>query len=79
MVGYVAATGQMRYAPDVRLDDYYIGCEESTLSEVAIPLHVEGQLVGVFTASHNQLDAFTKAAEMGQVAMTITISNACPV
>jgi sigma-B regulation protein RsbU (phosphoserine phosphatase) len=59
MVGYVASTGQMRYAPDVRLDDYYIGCEESTLSEVAIPLHVEGQLVGVFTASHDKLDAFT--------------------
>src|SRR6201997_3847587 len=36
MVGYVAATGQMRYAPDVRKDAYYIGCEESTLSEVAI-------------------------------------------
>jgi phosphoserine phosphatase RsbU/P len=59
MVGYVASTGQMRYAPDVRLDDYYIGCEESTLSEVAIPLHVEGQLVGVFSASHTELDAFT--------------------
>jgi phosphoserine phosphatase RsbU/P len=58
MVGYVAATGQMRYAPDVRKDPYYIGCEESTLSEVAIPLHVEGQLVGVFTTSHHQLDAF---------------------
>jgi sigma-B regulation protein RsbU (phosphoserine phosphatase) len=58
MVGYVAATGQMRYAPDVRKDPYYIGCEESTLSEVAIPLHVGGQLVGVFTASHNQLDGF---------------------
>ena len=49
MVGYVAATGQMRYAPDVRKDPYYIGCEESTLSEVAIPLHVEGKLIGVFT------------------------------
>jgi sigma-B regulation protein RsbU (phosphoserine phosphatase) len=59
MVGYVASTGQMHYAPDVRQDPYYIGCEESTLSEVAIPLHVEGQLVGVFTASHNDLDAFT--------------------
>jgi sigma-B regulation protein RsbU (phosphoserine phosphatase) len=59
MVGYVASTGQMHYAPDVRQDRYYIGCEESTLSEVAIPLHVEGQLVGVFTASHNQLDGFT--------------------
>lgn len=58
MVGYVAATGQMRYAPDVRKDPYYIGCEESTLSEVAIPLHVNGQLVGVFTTSHHQLDAF---------------------
>jgi sigma-B regulation protein RsbU (phosphoserine phosphatase) len=59
MVGYVASTGQMHYAPDVRQDIYYIGCEESTLSEVAIPLHVEGQLVGVFTASHTKLDAFT--------------------
>src|SRR5437016_3069156 len=26
MVGYVAATGQMRYAPDVRKDQYYIAC-----------------------------------------------------
>jgi sigma-B regulation protein RsbU (phosphoserine phosphatase) len=58
MVGYVAGTGQMRYAPDVRKDKYYIGCEECTLSEVAIPLQVEGQLVGVFTASHRELDAF---------------------
>jgi phosphoserine phosphatase RsbU/P len=58
MVGHVAATGQMRYAPDVRVDPYYIGCEESTLSEVAIPLHVDGQLVGVFSTSHHQLDAF---------------------
>jgi sigma-B regulation protein RsbU (phosphoserine phosphatase) len=58
MVGHVAATGQMRYAPDVRKDPYYIGCEESTQSEVAIPLHVEGQLVGVFSTSHHELNAF---------------------
>ncbi len=58
MVGFVAGTGQMRYAPDVRKDPYYIGCEESTLSEVAIPLLVEGKLIGVFTASHTELDAF---------------------
>ena len=51
-MGYVAATGQMRYAPDVRKDPYYLGCEDLTLSEVAIPLHVGEQLVGVFTASH---------------------------
>ena len=61
MVGYVAATGQMRYAPDVRLDAYYSACEEGTLSEVAIPLQVGSQLVGVFTASHHELDAFPQA------------------
>jgi sigma-B regulation protein RsbU (phosphoserine phosphatase) len=60
MVGYVAANGQMRYAPDVRKDEYYIGCEESTLSEVAIPLHVGERLVGVFTASHPEVDGFPR-------------------
>lgn len=60
LVGYVASTRQMRYAPDVRLDPYYIACEESTLSEVAIPLLVDGRLVGVFAASHHDLDAFTR-------------------
>jgi sigma-B regulation protein RsbU (phosphoserine phosphatase) len=60
MVGYVASTLQMRYAPDVRKDPYYIACEESTLSEVAIPLLVDGQLVGVFSASHHEVDAFPR-------------------
>jgi sigma-B regulation protein RsbU (phosphoserine phosphatase) len=60
MVGYVASTGQMRYAPDVRKDEYYIACEPSTHSEVAIPLHVGEKLVGVFTASHPDLDAFPR-------------------
>jgi len=58
LVGYVAATGQMRYAPDVAVDPYYIACEKDTHSEVAIPLLVEGELVGVFTASHHEPDAF---------------------
>jgi phosphoserine phosphatase RsbU/P len=60
MVGHAAGTGQMHYAPDVRKDPYYICCEESTLSEVAIPLHVDGRLVGVFSASHTDLDAFSR-------------------
>ena len=60
LVGYVASTGQMRYAPDVRNDPYYIGCEPATLSEVAIPLRVGEKLVGVFTASHHEVDAFPR-------------------
>jgi sigma-B regulation protein RsbU (phosphoserine phosphatase) len=60
MVGYVASTGELRYAPDVRKDQYYVGCEHTTLSEVVIPLRVGEHLVGVFTASHPELDAFPK-------------------
>lgn len=60
MVGYVASTGQTRYAPDVRQDQYYMACEPGTLSEVAIPLRVGDRLVGVFTASHPELDAFPR-------------------
>src|SRR5690242_8081978 len=60
MVGYVASTGQLRYAPDVRQDPYYIACEHLTLSEVAIPLRVGERLVGVFTASHPDIDGFPR-------------------
>jgi sigma-B regulation protein RsbU (phosphoserine phosphatase) len=58
MVGHVAATRKMHYAPDVTRDPYYMACEHDTRSEVAIPLQREGNLVGVFTASHCELDAF---------------------
>ena len=58
MVGHVAVTGKMHYAPDVTRDPYYVSCEPDTRSEVAIPLQREGDLVGVFTASHCELDAF---------------------
>jgi sigma-B regulation protein RsbU (phosphoserine phosphatase) len=60
IVGHVAASGRMHYAPDVRKDKYYIGCENDTLSEVGIPLSVGDRLVGVFTASHPELDAFPR-------------------
>lgn len=81
LVGYVAATGQMRYAPDVRKDPYYIACEESTLSEVAIPLRVEDRLVGVFTASHPELNAFPpQQLELLQALcshIAVAVQNAC--
>ncbi len=58
MVGHVASTGKMHYAPDVTRDPYYLACEPDTRSEVAIPLQRDGDLIGVFTASHCELDAF---------------------
>jgi phosphoserine phosphatase RsbU/P len=58
MVGYVAGTGQMRYAPDVSKDPYFIACEPNVRSELAIPLEMNGGVIGVFTASHPDLDGF---------------------
>ena len=59
LVGHVAGTRQMRYAPDVMLDPYYIACEKHTKSEVAFPLIVDHRLVGVLSASHHELNAFS--------------------
>jgi phosphoserine phosphatase RsbU/P len=58
MVGHVAAHGITRYAPDVNQDPYYIRCEPSTTSELDIPLKVGSKVIGVFSASHPDKDAF---------------------
>ena len=61
MVGYVASTGQMRYAPDVRKDQYYIGCANRGRSQ-KWPFRCAWaiDLVGVFTASHPEVDGFPR-------------------
>jgi sigma-B regulation protein RsbU (phosphoserine phosphatase) len=59
MVGYVAGTGKMRYAADVRNDPYYIACEPATRSEVTIPLKAAGTVIGVLSIDHCQVDAFS--------------------
>jgi phosphoserine phosphatase RsbU/P len=59
MVGHVAAIGRTHYAPDVRLDPYYIACEPHTLSEVSIPLKVGGEVIGVISVDHCETNAFS--------------------
>ncbi|HEX6907815.1 MAG TPA: GAF domain-containing SpoIIE family protein phosphatase [Terriglobales bacterium] len=58
IVGHVALTGRMHYAPDVSVDPYYVACEPNTRSEVGFPLKVNGQVIGVFTAAHPDVNAF---------------------
>jgi len=59
MVGHTAASGVMRYAPDVHRDPYYIGCEHATRSEVTIPLKTAGRVTGVLCVDHDHLNAFS--------------------
>lgn len=59
MVGHVAATGKTYYSPDTTADPYYQVSEESTKSEIDIPLKNDGDLIGVFNVQHQQLNAFS--------------------
>ena len=57
----VVATGKAYYAPDVTQELLYRACEPHTRSEVIIPLRVRDRIIGVFGASHHDLDAFPRA------------------
>jgi phosphoserine phosphatase RsbU/P len=59
MVGHVAATGRLRYAPDVALDPYFIACELDTRSEISLPLKAGGSVIGVLSVSHKEINAFS--------------------
>ena len=58
MVGHVAATGKMHYAPDVTRDPYYEACEPGTRSEVAIPSATRGRIGRRFHRFPLRTDAF---------------------
>lgn len=58
LVGYTAAIGMTVYTPDVSKEPRYIACEESTRSELDIPLIARGQVIGVFSAQHPEIDGF---------------------
>jgi sigma-B regulation protein RsbU (phosphoserine phosphatase) len=59
--GHVLATGQPYYAPDVTQELLYRACEPHTRSEVLLPLKVGDRIIGVFAASHHEVDAFPRA------------------
>lgn len=61
MVGHVGLTGETYYSPDVMLDKYYKVSEDSTRSELDIPLKVHDRLIGVFNFQHQETNAFSES------------------
>src|SRR5262249_35824874 len=59
--GQVVATGRAHYAPDVTQELHYRACEPDTRSEIIIPLKVRDRIIGVFGASHHEVNAFPRA------------------
>ena len=58
LIGTAAQQKRPVYAPDVTQDSRYIGNPSTTKSEVAIPLMVRDEVVGVLDIQSEELDAF---------------------
>src|SRR5258708_4319864 len=58
LIGTAAQQKRPVYAPDVTQDPRYIGHPSATKSEVAIPLMVRDEVVGVLDIQSEELDAF---------------------
>jgi len=61
--GRAMRTGQLQNAPDVNLDLDYSPRDNTTCSELDIPILVDGQVVGALNIESPQLAAFTKHHE----------------
>ena len=59
IIGHAGLTEETYYSPDVTKDPYYQVSEESTRSELDIPLKIRGRLIGVFNFQHQEINAFT--------------------
>jgi serine phosphatase RsbU (regulator of sigma subunit) len=58
IVGHVIHTGEALCVPDVRLDPRYIKARESTLSEVAVPIRLDGRTIGALNLESDRPAAF---------------------
>lgn len=61
LVGQAALSKKPLYTPDVSKSPHYLISEETTQSELDIPLKTRGRVLGVFNAQHPELDAFPEA------------------
>lgn len=59
VVGAAAATGRPQRIADTRLDPRYICDDQMRLSELAVPMFHEGQVVGVIDSEHSKAGFFT--------------------
>lgn len=59
IVGDVAKTGELAIVNDTSLDNRYIVDEEVRLSELAVPLRIQGKVIGVIDSEHPDKNFFT--------------------
>jgi PAS domain S-box-containing protein len=60
LISYVARTGKTTYLPDVNDDERYLVENLSTQSQLAIPLRVGEEIIGVLNIESAKLDGFSE-------------------
>jgi serine phosphatase RsbU (regulator of sigma subunit) len=60
IVGHVIHTGERVIAPDVRVDPHYVEGRPSTLSEIAVPILVNTEIIGALNLESDRLGAYTE-------------------
>lgn len=58
LVGHVLRTGETAVVPDVRLDPRYVMGRPETRSELAVPVHAGGRLVGALNLESDAVGAY---------------------
>ena len=69
VTGWVAKTSQPLRVPDVTADARYISIRKDVRSELAVPLIIEGQLIGVLNVDSTRKNAFSADDEELLVAL----------
>ena len=63
ITGWVATTGQPLRTGDVREDKRYVSINARIRSEMAVPVEIRGQIVGLLNVDSKQVDAFSNTDE----------------
>ena len=75
--GTAAATGTTQLVKNVHEFPGHIACDSASNSEIVIPLHHEGRLVGVLDIDSPLLERFTEADAEGLEKCARVIEDAC--
>lgn len=60
IVAHVLFSGTDLYVPDVAQDDRYVLIREQTRSELAVPIKIREEIIGVFNLESDEVDGFSE-------------------
>ncbi len=63
ITGWVATTGQPFRTGDVRKEKHYVSIDSKIRSEMAVPVEIRGQIVGLLNVDSTEVDSFSATDE----------------